>query len=70
MFDVWFQDLEKALWEFNLHLPQVKTFTSIEGNADGDFVIKTDTKTYIIRHTDYSIWRLDGSWKEGNWTRI
>jgi len=70
MYDVNFQDLEKAIWEMNEHLPEVKTFTAIRGNADGDFVISTDTRIYIVRHTDFSIWRLDGSWKDGNWTRI
>ena len=70
MYSVWFQDLEKVIWVLHNHLPQLTTFNSIKGNADGDFVIKTDTKTYIVRHCDFSIWRLDGSWKNGNWTQI
>ena len=33
MYNVWFEDLEKAICEFRTQLPHIKTFTSIEGNC-------------------------------------
>ena len=70
MYSVWFQDLKKVIWVLNKQFPNLTTFNSIEGNADGDFVIKTNTKTYIVRHTDFSIWQLEDSWKKGNWRQL
>lgn len=70
MYSVWFEDLEKAICEFRTHLPHIKTFTSIEGNAYGDFVIKTDTKTFIVSHKNFIIWKSSGDWRDNEWTPV
>ena len=69
-YSVWFCDLEKVLKTFREKCPQVKTFTSVEGNAYGDFVIKSSTgDTYIVKHSDFSIWHRDENWKN-KWVEI
>lgn len=69
MYSVWFEDLEKVITAFKENLPHIKTFTSIEGNAFGDFVVKTDNKIFIVKHNDFSIWKTSG-WKDSEWTQI
>ena len=49
MYSVWFQDLKKVLEQLKKKVPEVQTFCSIEGNAYGDFVVKTSSKTYIVK---------------------
>lgn len=67
MYSVWFCDLKKVIEVMENIFPNFLTFCSIEGNCYGDFVIKTDTNTYIIKHEDYSIWKLN---EAGNYTQI
>jgi predicted Rdx family selenoprotein len=70
-YSVWFYDLDKVLKVFREKCPQVQTFTSIEGNAYGDFVIRSSTGgVYIIKHSDFSIWHRDENWKNNKWTEI
>lgn len=69
MYSVWFSDLEKALQVLKEKTHMV-TFCSIEGNADGDFIIKDNICTYLIKTSDFSIWYLDGDWKYGKWVSI
>lgn len=69
-YNVWFADLEKAIKAMKEKMPAVCVFKSIQGNADGDFVIKTSSSTYIVRHKDFSIWKLEGSWCTGRWVEI
>lgn len=70
MYGVWFCDLQKVIAAMAEKVPTMETFTSIEGNADGDFVVRNCTITYIVRHTDFSVWKRIGSWKEGRWERV
>lgn len=70
MYSVWFCDLEKVLPQLKKKLPHFVTFCSIQGNANGDFVIKDDTNTYIVKHTDFSIWHLEGDWRTGKWVEV
>lgn len=71
MYSVWFCDLEKVLYQLKKKLPDFTTFCSIQGNANGDFVIEDDTNTYIVKHTDFSIWHFEGFWKgNGKWVEI
>lgn len=70
MYSVWFCDLEKAVAAINAKRPNLATFCSIEGNADGDFVIKNETDTYIVRHTDFSVWHREGDWRTGKWVEV
>lgn len=70
MYSVWFQDLEEVLYQLKKHLPDFTTFCEIKGNADGDFVIKDDVDTYIVKHTDFSIWKREGDWKNGKWVEV
>ena len=39
-------------------------------NAYGDFLIKTDTATYIVRHSDFSVWRLEKDCRWGHWVEV
>ncbi len=71
MYSVWFCDLEKAVKALKEAVPNLSTFCSIEGNVYGDFVIKNETETWIVRHTDYSVWHLEkGGHKWGNWIEV
>lgn len=68
---VWFCDLEKAIKALHKVCPNFVTFTSIHGNMEGDFVIKHDEDTYIVKHSDFSVWhREGGDWKTGTWVRV
>ena len=51
-------------------MPRCTTVNSISGNACGDFVIKNDTDTYIIKHTDWTLWKKEGDWKTGKWVEV
>lgn len=71
MYSVWFCDLEKAIKVFRKVCPHFETFTSIYGNAYGDFVIKYNNDSYIVKHSDFSVWRFEGGdWRTGKWVRI
>lgn len=70
MYPVFFSDLEKVLCQLKKKLPNLMTFCSIQGNANGDFVIKDGTNTYIVIHTGFSVWRLEGDWRNGKWVEI
>jgi len=70
MYSVWFCDLEKAIKALRKVQPNMDTFGSIEGNVYGDFVIKDFTTTYIVKHTDFSVWCLLGDWRNGKWVKI
>ena len=70
MYSVWFEDLESVIQLLRQYLPKELTFTSIKGNADGDFVIETKENTYIVKNMDYSIWKMLGTWKDCTWLRI
>ena len=65
MYGVWFCDLQKVIAAMAEKVPTMETFTSIEGNADGDFVVR-----YIVKHTDFSVWKRTGSWREGRWEKV
>lgn len=69
MYSVWFDDAIKAIQVVREKFPNMTTFNSIEGNAYGDFVIKTDTSIYIVKHTDFSIWYSTGDWKNNKWVK-
>ena len=69
MYSVWLCDLEKAL-EVLKEKTHMLTFCSIEGNAHGDFIIKDGYCTYLVKHTDFSIWYREGDWKTGKWISV
>lgn len=70
MYSVWFVDLQKAIEVFMLKTHHF-TFCSIEGNAHGDFVIKTANDTWIVKHNDFSVWHLEpGKYKWGDWIEV
>ena len=70
MYSVWFCDLPKVLEALRKKLPNLTTFCSISGNADGDFIVKNETDKWIVKHNDFSVWHLDktlghyGEWVE------
>lgn len=71
MYSVWFCDLEKAIKAFRKACPHFETFTSIHGNVYGDFVIKYNNDSYIIKHSDFSVWHLEGGdWRTGKWVEV
>ena len=71
MYSVWFCDLEKAIKAINEKLPHLKLFCEIIGNANGDFVIRNETDTWIIKHTDFSVWHLDRTLEHwGEWIEV
>lgn len=70
MYSVWLEDLAKIIEVFNKKKPTFKTFTSIHGNAYGDFVIKNDADTFIIRHTDWSLWKKENNNDTEQWIEI
>lgn len=71
MYSVWFCDLEKAIKALKEKVPNLSTFCSIEGNFHGDFVIKNETETWIVRHDNFSVWHLEkSSHKWGNWVEV
>ena len=71
MYSVWFCDLEKAIKAFRKACPHFETFTSIHGNVYGDFVITYDNDSYIVKHSDFSVWHLEGGdWRTGKWVEI
>ena len=70
-YSVWFCDLEKAVKALRAKVPNLETFNSIEGNAYGDFLVKTDTEKWIIKHRDFSVWHEEkGKHKWGNWVEL
>lgn len=71
MFSVWFCDLEKAIKALREKVPNLSTFCSIEGNVYGDFVIKSNDDTWIVKHNDFSVWHLEaGRYKWGDWVEV
>lgn len=71
MYSVWFCDLEIALKTFRRVCPNITCFTSIEGNAFGDFTFRTTAGTYCVSHTDFSVYKFEGTdWKDGHWVKI
>lgn len=71
MYSVWFLDLPKVVKAINVKLPNLSTFCTIEGNAYGDFVVRNETDTWIVKHNDFSVWHLDRSKEKwGNWVRL
>ena len=65
MYSVWFCDLEKAIKAFRAACPNFETFTSIQGNANGDFVIRYNEELFVVKHSDFSVWRQEnGKWVE------
>lgn len=70
MYRVWFSDLEKAIVAFRAVVKD-DLFSSIEGNAYGDFIFRIDESvTYIVKHNDFSVWKLDGDWRTGKWVLV
>ena len=68
--NVWFQDLEKALEVFRQKCPEIQTFTSIEGNMYGDFIINTENHLYLITHDTFKVYRHRNAWDDKDWVRI
>lgn len=69
MCPVSFKDLEKVIQVMKEKVPTMEVFTEIYANAFGDFVIQDDTNTYVVKHTDFSVWylpdwKLKEPWKE------
>lgn len=70
MYRVWFDDLEKAIVSFRKVVSN-ELFTSISGNAYGDFIFKiNDSVQYTVKHDDFSVWRNYGDWREPDWREI
>jgi len=70
MYRVWFEDLQKAVIAFRAKTGH-NLFSSVSGNADGDFVFKIDEGiTYIVRYDDFSVWRNFGDWRNPDWREI
>lgn len=70
MYSVWFQDLEKVIQVMKEKVPTMETFCSIDGNSNGDFVIRNETEVYIVKHTDFSVWHSKGDWRNGKWEEV
>lgn len=71
MYTVWFDDCVLAIEALKKKVPNMDTFCSIFGNAHGDFVIKDNTDTYIVKHNDFSVWHLEkGKYKYGDWVEV
>lgn len=70
MYSVWFQDLEKVIQVMKEKVPTMETFNEIRGNAFGDFIIQDDTNTYIVKHTDFSVWHLSNWKSKESWEEI
>ena len=69
MYNVWFCDLKKVIAALEEKVPNMQLFGNIKGNVDGDFIIKYDTDTYLVKHTDFYVWKLrdipfEWSWEE------
>ena len=60
MYSAWFSNFAKAIVVLHSKLPNLTSFNSIHANAYGDFVIKDDVNSYIVKHTDWSVWKLEG----------
>lgn len=62
---VWFEDLQKAVIVFRARTGY-NLFSSITGNAYGDFVFTIDTGiTYVVKHKDFSVWhKVNDQWQE------
>ena len=59
MFTVWFCDVQKVIKAIQKKVPNLTTFCAIEGNAYGDFIIRDNTDTWLVKHDDFSVWYLD-----------
>lgn len=70
MYSVWFQDLEKVIQVMKEKVPTMTTFSEIHGNAFGDFIIQDDTNTYVVKHTDFSVWHLSNWKSKESWEEI
>lgn len=70
MYRVWFEDLQKAVIIFRARTGH-DLFCSVSGNAYGDFVFKiNEDTTYIVKHTDFSVWENCGDWRNPEWKEI
>ncbi len=70
MYSVLFKDLEKVIQVMKEKVPTMTTFCSINGNANGDFVVRNETEVYIVKHTDFSILHREDDWKNGKWVEV
>ena len=71
MYSVRLFDLGLAVKALEKKCPNVKTVYSIQGNVNGDFVIHSETDSWIVRHKDFSVWHLDRSKaKWGEWVKV
>ncbi len=70
MYSVWFQDLEKAIQVMKEKVPTMTTFSEIRGNGFGDFIIQDDINTYVVKHTDFSVWHLPNWKSKASWEEI
>jgi hypothetical protein len=70
MYQVWFVDLERAIAAL-LEKTGASLFSSISGNVFGDFVFQMDKETtYLVKHSDFSVLKLVGDWRKGEWVEI
>lgn len=71
MYSVWLNDLPNVITALHQKLPYLSTFCSIEGNANGDYVVRNETDTWIVKHKTFTVWHLDRSKKNwGIWIEI
>ena len=70
MYRVWFDDLERAI-DAVRSKASPRMFSSIRGNAYGDFIIEIDDNiTYVVKHDDFSVWRDWGNWRNPDWREV
>ena len=56
---VWFDDCVKAIEALRKARPSLSTFSKIEGNMYGDFVIYAGGNIFIVTHDDFSVYLFD-----------
>lgn len=67
---VFLQDLEKAVKVLTEKIPNFSTFSSIMGNCEGNFVVKRNDETFIIKTKDWTVWQLKNSWRNPEWVEL
>ena len=63
------QDFGKALQVIKQKMPEL-VFTSIACNIYGNFVIKKNDETFIVKSEDWTVWELKNGWRNPEWVEL
>jgi hypothetical protein len=63
------QDFGKVLQIIKQKMPEL-VFTSITCNIYGNFVIKKNDETFVVKAEDWTVWQLKNGWRNPEWVEL